>query len=241
MYPHIGVLQALQDARGRHQQHVLARFDPDHQRNHRHIAIAQQVVEQMIAVIRPQIHVALAVMQAVKPPPPVELMAGPVIPVIEKIEHEQVDEEAGDRMVGHAGPQVFQIEGLHAFHVQRCRQLILERIQKQKNQHRKRAEAMDHGIQKIDPARTAVTQRMHRDQRLQRPQYRKQQGDLADADQEPFGALERLFGEFAHAEIEDQRLHHGLEQPALHEGKQVDQMLDHGFLMAVEDSVNLDR
>jgi len=52
--------------------------------------------------------------------------------------------------------------------------------------------------------------------------------DLDEADQQPAGGIEGVLGPAAEADGIDQRLHGGLEEPALQGGKGVCQPIDHG-------------
>nr|GEU28068.1 hypothetical protein [Tanacetum cinerariifolium] len=143
MDAHVGMLQALQDARDRHQDHVLRRFHADAQRDHAHVDVAQEVVQQVIAVVAPQVHVLLAVVQAVQRPPPVEMVRGAVVPVIEEIEHHEIHVEGAQRTDGR--DQRFQVKRLEALKAQQAGQAVEQRVEREEDQYREQADAVQHG------------------------------------------------------------------------------------------------
>jgi hypothetical protein len=222
---HVRMLQRLQGARDRHQQHVLRRRHADRQRDHGQVDVAQQIVQQVVPVVAPQIHVLLAVVQAVQGPPPAELVLAAVEPVIEEVQHHQVDQEAGQR--AHAGHQRLQVKRVHALHAQRAGHAVHDRVEGEEYRHREEAQAVDQGVDEVVPARGAVAHLLRRDQGFQRAQDQEQGRHLAGPGQEPFDALEGVLGVLAHAGIEQEGLDHGLEQPALEECEPIDEVLNH--------------
>jgi hypothetical protein len=97
--PHfeVGVREAFKQlAEGNHG-HELAWGNADEARDDHHEAVHDQGVEQVIAVVGPYRHLALAVVQGVQAPPPLQLMLQAVQPVADEIEL---------KSVSHKGPVV---------------------------------------------------------------------------------------------------------------------------------------
>ncbi len=232
MDAYVGVLQALQDARDRDQHHVLRRLHADAQRDHAHVNVAQKIVEHVVAVVAPQVHVLLAVVQAMQRPPPVELVRGAVVPVIEKVQHHEVHQERPERT--DVGYQRLEVERLEALEAQHAGQRVQQRIEREEDQHREQADAVQHGVDKVVPARARVGKLVHRDQGFHRPQHQEQQQQFEHADHQPLGALERFLDVFAKAELKYQRLDHRFEQPPLGGAEPVRNCLHHRDLNSEE-------
>ena len=101
-------------------------------------------------------------------------------------------------------------------------QTVHQGIEREEDEDGKQADAVQHGIQKIVPAGARVRDLLRRYHGFERTQHEKQQHQFAQADQEPFRALERLFREFAKAQVIHERVDHRLEQPALRHAEGID-------------------
>jgi hypothetical protein len=52
----------------------------------------------VVAVVRPERHLALRVVQRMQRPPPAQLMRDPVPPVVGKVEDQRIEEKSDPRM-----------------------------------------------------------------------------------------------------------------------------------------------
>ena len=81
----------------------------DQQGGQREQAVAQQGIEQVVAIIAPEGHLPLAVVHGVQRPPPAPGVLPAVDGVVEQIEHHQVDQEGHQRQVGDARPELVDV------------------------------------------------------------------------------------------------------------------------------------
>ncbi len=227
MQPHIGVLQALQQLRDGDQQHVLRRLHADHQcRDGKHRAM-QQIVEEVIAVVGPQCHLLLAVVQRVQVPPPVEGVRQAVVRVVEQVEQHQVDQEADDGDGGHAGPPVLHVQVGPAPEAQLAVERVDQRLQREEQQQREQAEPVEQRVDDVRPHGAAILHRLHGAPALQRPQHQQHHGNLHQAHQQPFGAGIGILHVAAHADGIGERHHDMLEQQVLRLGEGVGDPVEH--------------
>ena len=92
--PHVGVREALDHAADDGDHDELAGLHADDLRNTGEPDPLDSAVEQMIAVVRPEAHHALAVVQAVQSPPDAEAVLQPVPPVISEIQYHDINANA---------------------------------------------------------------------------------------------------------------------------------------------------
>ena len=107
---HVRMRKAFHQLREYDDQHELRGRDADQLRyDHLH-RIAQDAVEQVVAVVAPHGHLALAVMHRVQRPEPVKTMLRAMVEVIHRIENQQIDDEAHPGLVCHAGPKLVDLQ-----------------------------------------------------------------------------------------------------------------------------------
>ena len=97
--------QALHQLGDRHDGDKLAGPHADGDAHHDEDEVTQHVIQQMVSVVRPHRHLALAVVQRVQLPPPSPAMLGAMDEVVHEGEPQQVQHEADQRHVGDTGPQ----------------------------------------------------------------------------------------------------------------------------------------
>ena len=96
--PGVGMRQALDEAQHQHQQRKLHRRHADRQRNHAEPQERNEIVQQVIAVVRPERHLALRVMHRMQRPPPAEHVRHAVPPIVGKVQNDGVDRKGQHRM-----------------------------------------------------------------------------------------------------------------------------------------------
>jgi hypothetical protein len=222
------MLQAFHQLRDGHDGDELPGRDADEARRQHDDGVAQQVVQQVVAVVAPHRHLALAVVQRVQLPPPVELVLAAVDPVVQQVEHHQVDGKGQHRHVGHAGPHLVEVEGAPARRAQAAHGVVEKRLQHEEDGQAEQAEPVDQRVEHVDADGLAVDHRLHRAPALQRADHRDQHHDLDGADQQPAGGVEGILGPAAQAHGEDQRLDRRLENQPCSAAKTSVKPLDHG-------------
>ncbi len=213
--PDVGMLQTLQRTRHQRQRDKLVGRHADQQRQRCEKCRHQHVVEHMVAIVRPQAKLTLAVVHRVQFPPPLDLVLGAVIPVTSKVEHDQVDQEADQRSVGDARPQRVEVEVVHPAQAEPFLQAVKRGLQGEKQHQIDQPQAVDEGVEHIHPHRAAVGPDFKWPQRFERPQHGVDHADLQQPGKKPQHAV---IGEIViHHEVKvvEHRLHQGDENPGL--------------------------
>ena len=136
-------------------------------------AVAQQVVQQMVAVVRPHRHLALAVVQRVQLPPPGVAVLGAVQQVVHRVEDHQVEQEADPGDVGDAGPGAVELQGRPAGHAQHAEEVVPQRLEREEQQHAEEAQAVQQGVDHVHAHGSAVGHGFHRAPAFQRAEDRQ--------------------------------------------------------------------
>ena len=210
------MLEAFAELADGHQRHELPGCDADQDGQQHEQQVAQHVVKQVVAVVGPHRHLTLRVVQRMQGPPPVELVLGPVQPVIGKVEHHEVDQKAGQRAIGHARPELVQMEGRQAPRAQRADAFFQPVLEGEEHHQLEQAQAVDQRVDHVHTHRGPVGHGLHRPLALHRPDHRHHHRDLQQAHDEPAGAVVGLLQQVARTQDKGDRLHHRLVQPLLH-------------------------
>ncbi|OMP13241.1 hypothetical protein COLO4_02024 [Corchorus olitorius] len=192
MQPHVGVLKALQQLRNGNQQNVLRRLKPDDERRDGKHRTTQYIVEDVVAVIGPQRHLLLTVMQRM-----------------------QIDQKADDSDGRDTRPPVFDVQMRPAPETQLPIEVVDQRLQREKHQQREETQAMKERVEDVGAHGVAVLQRFDRAPALQRAENQQQHRDLHQPHQQPFGAGVGIFDVTAQADGIGDRHHDVLEEHIL--------------------------
>jgi hypothetical protein len=221
--PQVGMRQALHQLREHHHRHELRGRHADRLRQQHEQCVADQIVEQVVAVVRPHRHLPLAVVHGVQRPPPAVAVLRAVQGVVGRVEHHEVQHESGERGVGDTRPQrrckLVQLPAAHTMQRQPAERGVGQWIDGEKQRQPEQAEPVDQGVDHVGADGSTVVHRLHRPQTLQRPDQCQQDHDLQRAEQQPAGGIEGVFHPGAGADGKHQRLHHGFEQRLLHGGE----------------------
>ena len=158
----VGMLKTLAQLGNGHNRYELARPDTNQLRDQHHRYIDHYIVEQMVAVVAPHGHLALCVVQRMQSPPPFNLVLATVDPVTHKIKHHQVNQEADDGDVGHAGPELINVKRTVSSGAQRSKGLVKPRIQRKKQRQPEHAQPMNQRVQNIGANGGTVSHRINR-------------------------------------------------------------------------------
>src|SRR2546425_5725575 len=213
--PHIGVLKACAELGEGHDGDELAGGHAYELRHQHDDAVHQDVVEQVVAVVAPHGHLPLRMVQRMQPPPPRQLVLAAVRPVGDKVKRHQVDQQADQRVVTHAGPELVEVKSAVAGGAQRAKGLVKPRVQREKQRNAEQAQPVNQRVQNVGANGGAVSHRLHRAPALQRPYQRQQNEDLDQPHHEPGRGLVAVFEQIAQAQRKHGGLHGGLKQPLL--------------------------
>src|ERR1700709_282172 len=125
------MLDALQHIANRDEHNKLRWLNADKKRDCREERCLDNVIEEMIAVVRPQRHLLLTVMNRVQLPPHAKTMLPSVIPVARKIQDHQIEQERHDRLIGHAGPDIIDVNIRYAVDRNQALPVIEQRLQQE--------------------------------------------------------------------------------------------------------------
>ena len=221
IHPRIDVRQTLDHAGGNNDHHKLARRHAERQRRHRHCRRRQHVVQQMVAVIRPETHLPLAVMQTVQRPPPVEAMLQAVHGVFNQINQDDENHERRQTIARNAGNHVLDIGAHHIVHAQPRVKFRDRNHQQQKNQQRQHTQPMEPGVDHVRAHGFFIRPLFDRAPRFQRLEQRIQHDDFNDTDHHRADGFVRLFDVSHEFQVKHQRLHRGFKEPALDGGERL--------------------
>src|ERR1700674_5671595 len=96
--PDIGVAQALDKSHEQHEHGKLQRRNADSEPDHTEPQPRYQIVQKVIAVIGPEAHLPLSMMQSVKRVPTAKRMGQTMAPVLRAVEDKGVNDESGHRV-----------------------------------------------------------------------------------------------------------------------------------------------
>ena len=211
----VGVLQVLAELRQGHDGHILAgrnTYQLGHQHHHH---VADQVIEQVVAVVAPLGHLTLGMVQRVQLPPPTQAVLATVDQVVECVQHHQVEQQADQRQIRHSRPNGVEVPGGHARHAPLAKQRAEQWLHRKKHGDPEQTEAVNQGVEHIGAYRGAVGHRLDRAPALQRANHRHHDQQLQQADQQPARGIEPVWQQVPQADGEHQRLQHLLKQQAL--------------------------
>mmetsp|Transcript_36595 Transcript_36595/g.84867 ORF Transcript_36595/g.84867 Transcript_36595/m.84867 type:complete len:323 (-) Transcript_36595:1691-2659(-) len=226
---HIGMLQALQQLGDDRDRDELPRLHTDQPREQRKGRGHEHIVQQVVAVIAPHRHLALAVVQAVQRPPKVELVLPAVEPVAHEVEHDEVGDETDRRNVRHARPQRIELPGGQAGQPQLAGNRVPGRLDAEEHRQAHQPQAVDQRVDHVGAHRRAVADGLDRPAALQQPDAEQQHRHLDAAPQQPASGIEGVLQQIAKAECEHEGLHDGLVQRELRGIKGVGDPVDHGL------------
>ena len=218
----VGVLQAFEQLGDGHQPHELRGRHADGDGHGDEDGVVQRAVEQVVAVVAPHRQLALAVVHSMQPPPPVPLVLGAMHPVADEVEHQQVDHEADQRPVGHAGPQRVQLQRGHAVRAQHADAVGQPVLDGEEHRQLEQAQAVQQGVDHVHADGGAVHHRLDRPAPLRGADQQQQHRDLQQAHQQPAGGHEAVLQQVAQAQAEGRGLDQALEQPLLGQGEGIE-------------------
>ena len=210
------MLKAFTELGKRNDGDELAGGHANQLRHHHHDAVYKHVVQQVVAVIAPHRHLPLGVVQRMQVPPPFQPVLATVRPVAHKIKHHQVNQQAGDGIVGDAGPQLVEVKGAVARCAQGAKGLVKPGIKREKKCNPKKPQPVDQGVQHVGANGGTVCHGLYRPPALQGRNHSQQNNDLNHANHDPRCALVGVFGQVCQAQGKQGGLHEGLKQPLLH-------------------------
>ena len=147
-----------------------------------------QVVQHVVAVVRPERHLPLRVVQRMQRPPPAEHVRQPVAPVVGEIEDDRVDAERQHRLAEQEREQPLQHRRHPALVGEPAVQRHLRLVEQHEGDQRQHADARQHGVEHVHADRLAVRPALHRAPALQRQAEREGQRHLhraIDGEQRP--------------------------------------------------------
>jgi len=106
--------QAFDQLLACHQGHELRSPHAQQQAGNEEEAVVKQVVKQVRARVKPQHHLALAVVQGVQLPPPAQVVLHALDGVVDQLKQQQVNGKAHPSQGGDAGPERVYRSRLHA-------------------------------------------------------------------------------------------------------------------------------
>ena len=214
--PHVGVLKALAELGDGHNGNELPRRNTNQLRHRHQNHVAQQVVEQVVAVVAPHRHLLLRMVQRMQSPPPLEVMLPPMDPVVHKIKYHQIQQQTDPGDVRHTRPDAVELEGADTCHTQRTKQRIRERVYCEEQRQTKQPQPVDQGVEDVGADGGAVIDRFHRPPALHRTNHGHDDHQLQQAHQQPSRSLIAVLQQAGQPCGEHQRLQHALKKPLLH-------------------------
>ncbi|MNV57550.1 hypothetical protein D3C71_1498880 [compost metagenome] len=168
---HIRVLKALAQLRDRHNSYELARRHTNELGHHHQNGVAQQVIQQVVAVVAPHRHLLLGMVQGVQAPPPLKMVLSPVDPIVHKIEHDQIHQQADPRDIGDTRPNAIELEGANTGDPQRTKKIVGQRINGQEQTQAEKAQSVDQGVENVGADGGTVGHGFYRPETLQRANH----------------------------------------------------------------------
>jgi hypothetical protein len=138
-------------------------------------------IEQMIAVVCPERHLSLRMMQRMQRPPPIELMLPSVNQVVNKIENNKVQQETDPSNVRDTWPKCVNVKSwkpVHAQHAKRCFNGIFK---SEKHDQLKKAQTVNQGVEDINFDTVGICHRFRRSPFFQGRNEDKQNQNLQQA------------------------------------------------------------
>ena len=185
----------------------------------------------MVSVVRPHGHLSLRVVQRMQGPPCIGLVLCPVNPVVHKVEQDQVDHKTDQRQIGHPRPQTVEVKCGQTHGAQPAQALLKQIVKREKHHQFEQAQAVDQGVDHIDPHCPRVSDRLHWPAPLHRANHHPHHRQLQQAHHHPARALVGFFEQIALPCGKGDGLNHGLIKRGLQAFKKVDQHI-HGVIFA---------
>ena len=226
------MLQAFAQLCQHYDDNELFRCHADKLGHQHHDDVVQNAFQHMAAVVAPHRHLALRMVQRMQLPPPLQLVLAAVRPVADKIKQQQVDQQTDGSGVGHAGPELVQVQRAVTCRAQRAEDLVKPGSQGEKQHQAEQSEPVDQGVEDVRADAGPASGRIHGlhwTPALQGTENGQQDDDLDNAHHEPGSRAISVFKQAAHAKREQQRLHHGFEQPGLGVGENSGQPVHHVY------------
>jgi len=217
--------------------HELPRRHPDRAGDQGDQHVAQEVVEQVVAVVTPHRHVALAVVHGVQRPPAIKAVLPAMDPVIQQVEHQQVDHKRGPGRVGDAGPPGrhpgVELDPVKAMDRCGAEQRVQPRPHQEEHPQPEQAQPVDERVDDVHPRMVPCRAAIDRPPPLQWREHRQHDGQLHQPDQQPARCVVGVLQQIALAHCKQHGLHQGLEQGQLDLAKSITQrgqqhLVDHG-------------
>ena len=179
----------------------------------------------MISVVTPHGHLPLAVVHGMQRPESRKSMLRPVIPVVEQVKNQEINDQADPSLVRHARPKLVQMNRRKTQYMGLAKKRQPQGLHHEKQRHAKQTKTVNQGIQDVHSDLLAILDWLGRNQPLSRPHHDDQQSDLQQANQQPHCAVVGIFDVIAHAQVKQHGLGYVFKYPLVSSVKGTDEWL----------------
>ena len=187
----------------------------------------------MVAIIRPERHLSLAVVQAVQRPPPIKTMLGTMNPIFSQVNDEQRYDKGADGVAGQPRDQVFDVRPHQIMHPKPRIEFVDGNHQHKKNQQGQHTHPVQPGVDHVSTPRAVFRPLLHRTPRFQRFQQQAQCTDFQHAHHRHAQPFVDRFRVRHKIESKQQRLNPAFEKPSLCDDKRLIEFADHAAPFSV--------
>jgi hypothetical protein len=185
----IGMMETFAQLAQSHQGHKLRWRNAQQNGNDGQNKACDHIVQKVIAVIAPDRHLPLRMMQGVQSPPRPKSMLRAMDQVMHKVKDDQVQHEADPSNVGHARPNLVEVKSRYTLHAKPAPYLVQAIFQSEKHQQFENPQAVNQGIQNVNPNRLSIAPMLDRPYFFKWRHHNKHEGDLQQSNQQPTRSL----------------------------------------------------